>query len=364
MGSMKMTNQTTQIGYFYKDRPLFGMDIGFSSLKVMQVSGQSKVNTVVGYGVGGFDPVAIKDGVIVDPEAIAKVAHELFSKNLIGDITTRRVALAVPAARTFTRTITLPRLSTKDLAEAVRLETEQYVPVPLDELYFDYTVINKNDKEQELLAVAIPKKIVDSYLVLTSLLGLETVGVETTIGAATRLFVQAEQSDVPTVLIDLGSLSSDITIYDKGLVVTGTVPGGGDSFTQAIASKLRVTRQEAHVIKTKYGLGLSKKQKEITEGLSPILDQMLKEIRRMIRYYEERSSTERKIGQVVTMGGGANMPGLSEHMTNLLRLPVRMCDPWQHMDFHNLQPPNTVEKSMYVTVCGLALMQSKEVFSR
>ena len=82
----------------------------------------------------------------------------------------------------------------------------------------------------------------------------------------------------------------------------------------------------------------------------------------MIRYYEERSVTERKITQVVTMGGGANMPGLSEYMTNLLRLPVRMCDPWQNLDFAGLQPPNSVEKSMYVTVAGLALTPPKELF--
>lgn len=348
---------------FYQDKPIFGLDIGFSSLKVMQLSLQkNKQRMVTGYGVTSYDPSAIKDGVIVNPEIIAKVAYDLFDKQLIGDITTRRVAVAVPAARTFTRSITLPKLDSTDLKEAIRLETEQYVPVPIEELYVDYSVINTTEKEQEILAIAVPKKMIDSYVQLTSLLGLELVAVETTISSASRLFVQAEQSDVPTVLIDLGSLSSDITIYDDGLVVTGTVPGGGDSFTSAISNKLSVSHAEAHIIKTKYGLGLSKKQKEITESLNPILDQMLKEIRRMIRYYEERSGTKRKIGQVVTMGGGANMPGLSEHMTNLLRLPVRMCDPWQHMDFDGLQPPNSIEKSMYVTVSGLALMKPTEIF--
>jgi type IV pilus assembly protein PilM len=145
--------------------------------------------------------------------------------------------------------------------------------------------------------------------------------------------------------------------------VTGTVPGGGDSFTKLIANTLGVTEQEAHVIKTKYGLGLSKKQKEITAGLTPILEQLLKEIRRMIRYYEERSTTQRKISQVVTMGGGANMPGLSEYMTSHLRLPVRMCDPWQRLEFGDLQPPSPIEKSMYVTVAGLAMMEPKEIFA-
>jgi type IV pilus assembly protein PilM len=348
--------------HFYHDKPVFGMDIGFSSLKVMQTEAAGHKQTVTGYGVTTFDSAVLKDGVIVDPVTLAKVAYELFSKNLVGEITTRRVAVAVPASRTYNRTISLPGMKKQDIAEAVRLEAEQYIPVPFDELYMDYDIITNTDKGIEVLAVAVPKKIVDSVLVFTRLLGLEAVAMETTIGASSRLFVQAEQSEVPTVLIDLGSLSSDITIYDNTLIVTGTVPGGGDNFSESIAKKLGVTHQEAHVIKTKYGLGYSKKQKEITDALNPILDQLGKEIRRMIRYYEERTQTERKIGQIVTMGGGANMPGLSEHLTNMLRLPVRMCDPWQHFDFNGLQLPNQIEKSMYVTVAGLALMNPKEIF--
>jgi type IV pilus assembly protein PilM len=347
----------------YKDKPVFGLDIGFSTLKVMQIGHHSKTRLVTGYGVTNFDPVAIKDGVIIDPEIIAKEAVELFGKKLIGDITTRRVTLAIPAARTYNRTVQLPKLSHKELQEAIKAEAEQYIPLPIDQLHIDYEIISNTSEGTELLISAAPKKIVNSYMQLMDMLGLEAVALETTIGAGSRLFVQAEASDVPTVLIDFGSISSDITIYDKALIVTGTVPGGGDTFTKLIASTLGVTEQEAHVIKTKYGMGLSKKQKEITSGLSPSLEQLLKELRRMIRYYEERSNTERKIGQVVTMGGGANMPGLSEYMTSRLRLPVRMCDPWQRIEFGDLQPPNSIEKSMYVTVAGLALMEPKEIYS-
>jgi type IV pilus assembly protein PilM len=346
--------------YFYHDKPVFGLDIGLSSLKIMQINKTRKKDTVVGYGVTSFGSEVFTDGVLTDPEALAKVSYELFDKHIIGEITTPRTVIAIPASKTFTRSMTLPKLKPKDLAAAVQLEAEQYIPVPIADLYLDYNIVTQTDKETEILAVAVPRKIVDSYLVLTKLLGLEVVAIETTISAAGRLFVQAERSDVPTVLIDLGSLSTDITIYDKGLVVTGTVAGGGDSFSDLIAEKLKVTKQEAHIIKTKYGLGVSKKQKEITDGLKPVLDQLVKEIRRMIRYYEERSNTDKKIGQIVTMGGGANMPGLSEHLTSTLRLPVRMCDPWQHLDFEGLQPPNSVEKSMYVTVAGLALVNPKE----
>ena len=348
--------------YFYQDKQLFGLDIGFSSLKVMQVEWVNKQPTVIGYGIGAFDDKAIKDGVIIDPELVARAAQELFKQHLVGEITTRRVAVAVPASRTFSRGIKLPKLNNKELAEAVLTEAEQYIPMPVGELYLDYDVISRSEQEIELFAVAIPKKIIDSYVTLVRLMGLEVVTMETSIGAAARLFLKTELTDVPTLLIDFGSISTDITIFDKNLIVTGTVAGGGDDFTARIAEKLGVTKAEAHIIKTKYGLDFSKKQKDIKEALSPMLELLLKEIRRMIRYYEERYGSTKKISQVVTMGGGANMPGLNALMTDLLRLPVHTSDPWQHIKFSKLQPPNNLERSMYVTVSGLSLMNPKEIF--
>ncbi|CAN5710217.1 type IV pilus assembly protein PilM [soil metagenome] len=349
---------------FYYDKPVFGIDIGFNSIKVMQTKSGGKKHKVLGYGVTTFAKSAMEEGLIADPEVIASAIHELFEKNLVGTISSKRVAVAIPASKTFNRTIRFPKMDKKkELDEAVRYEAEQYIPVPFDDLYMDYSIVSQTDKETEVLATAVPKRIVDSCVTTMRLLGLEPIAMETTINASGRLFLQAEQSDEPTILIDFGSVSVDITIFDKTLVVTGTVAGGGDNFSNLIAKKLNVSHDEAHIIKTKYGLGVSKKQAEITEALQPILDQLIKEIKRMIRYYEERKNVEDKIGQVVTLGGGANMPGLSEHMTNLLRLPVRMCDPWQHLDFGRLQPPNNVEKSMYVTVAGLALMNPQEIFS-
>lgn len=349
--------------YFYRDKPIFGLDIGFNSIKVMQVDVANKQQLVRGYGVARFDSSAVHDGEIVKPETIAKAAFELFDKHLVGSINTRRVAVGIPAARTFNRNVILPKLRSQEINDALRTEAEQYIPLPVDELYMDYDLIHQGAEDNEYLAVAVPKRIVDSYLTLLRLMDLEPVVMETSISAASRLFNYSGQNDIPTVLIDFGSVSSDITIYDKTLVVTGTVPGGGDVFTELIAKALDVNTQEALIIKTKYGLSMSKKQKEIIEGLTPVLDQLIKEIRRMVRYYEERGQddAERKIGQIVTIGGGANMPGLAEYLTNTLRMPVRMSDPWQHLKSDGLQLPNSIERTVYATVAGLALIKQQEI---
>ena len=349
-------------GLFYKDKPLFGLDIGTSSIKVMQIEDRGKGQFIVGYGVTNYEQDAIKDGVIENPEHLAKATKELFEKNLIGEITTRRAAVSIPVARTYNRVMNLPPMNRKDLTEAVRLEAEQYIPVPIDDLYIDYNVTAETKEGFELLTVAAPKKIVDSFLAYTNLLGIEVCTIETTISASSRLVAHSEQSSVPTILIDFGSVSVDITVFDKQLIVTGTVAGGGDTFTELIAKKLDVSNQVAHTIKTKYGLSVSKKQRDIQDALKPILSSLTKEIKKMIRYYDERTSSEGTIGQIITMGGGSNMPGLSEHITSELRLPTRMCNPWANLDFDKLQPPSVLEKSMYVTAAGLSLINPKEIW--
>ena len=352
----------TKNTYFYKDKPIFGLDIGFSSAKVMQLEKTGEKYAVTGYGVAGFDPSIIENGEIINCQPIAESIYNLFKKGLVGEITTRRVVFSVPSARTFTRILSLPKLAEKDMLEAVKLEAEQYIPIPLDELYIDYMPTFKTEKNIHVLVVAVPKKIIDSYVTLAKILDLEPVVMEPTTGATSRVFQYNDNSNVPTVLIDFGSVSSDITIFDKTLAVTGTVPGGGDDITEHIKNKLKVTKDEAQVIKVKYGISKSKKQKEITEAISPMLEQLIKEVKRMIRYYEERSAEHRKIEQVVTFGGGANIPGLSEYLIDNLRMPVRACDPWNNIKFKKLQPPNEIESSMYITVAGLALMEPREIF--
>lgn len=358
-----MGSKSTQ-ALFYKDKPLFGLDIGFNTIKAMQLESEKDTTTVVGYGVSKFDDKAIVEGVIQDFESLAKSANELFKKNVIGTIDTRRVAATIPSSKAYSRVITLPaKLNKKDLEEAVRMEAAQYIPIPLEDLYLDSSVVNKHDDEVEVLVVGAPKKIVDSYIKLFDLLGLELCMLETTISAASRIIAKVENSDdVPTILIDLGSLSVDLTVFDKNVVVNGTIPGGGDDFSQKIADKLGVSKSEANSIKTKYGLGVSKHQTQIREALKPQLDSLIKEVRRVVRYYEERTDSKSTIGQIITMGGGSNMPGLADYLTDNLRIATRMCNFWSNFETNKLQPPSEAEKSLYVTVAGTAIIEPGEIW--
>lgn len=317
---------------------------------------------VLGYGSANFDSSAIEDGVIVKPEIIAQATQKMFEHDFNGKLTSRRAAIALPTYRSFARAMQLPKLEGSELQQAVELEMEQYVPVPLKDLYLDYSITSRSDAGLELFTAALPRTIVDSYLGLAEVMGMEPILIETTMASAARLFSHGDNSDVATVIIDFGSLTADIGIYNKTILVSGTVPAGGLVFTRLIKDKLKISDAEAGFIKTKYGLGVSKKQAEITDALTPALSKIVAEIRRMSRYYEERYGSKDSISQVIILGGGANMPGLGDYLTSTLRMPVRAHNPWNMLDYNGLEPPSSPDRLMYATVAGLSLLEPKGVF--
>ncbi|MCX6728080.1 MAG: type IV pilus assembly protein PilM [Candidatus Saccharibacteria bacterium] len=349
--------------YFFRDKPLFGLDIGIGTAQAMQIEEHDGKRTILGYGSCTFDPDAIKEGVLVDVPEVARAVKQMLKSGIKGDISTSRVALTIPSARTFSRAIRLPHLEEKEVSDAVQLEAEQYIPVAIDSLYLDYTQLYETPEYVELFAVAAPKQIVDSYLELAQSLDIEPVIIETSVDASTRLINGKDHFTSPTVLIDFGKSSADITMYDGNIIATGTVGGGGDNFTSNISSQLGVTPEEARLIKTKFGLNYSIKQNEISMALEPILDQLFLEIKRMIRYYDDRYTQKQGITQIVIMGLGADLPGLADRMTNTLRIPVRTSDPWQIVKYQTgLEPIREAQRAQFMTVAGLALVPPKGVF--
>jgi type IV pilus assembly protein PilM len=349
---------------FYRDEPLFGLDIGHASLKAMQIQiSKNKRPRVIGYGISGFAPDAIQNGVIVKPQVIAKAVHQLFEGGLVGSISGRRVACSLPTAHTFSRQMKIPPMDHGRIIEAVRLEAEQYIPIPINSLYTDYEVTRQDEKEMELLLMAASKKIVDSYLGLFQSLELEPVAFEPSINAASRLLqIAGDVGSEPSILLDIGSAATDIAIFDKALLVASTVNTGGDSITNQIAVNLHLAFEHAAELKNQYGIAYSDKQQRIIDAIKPQLEILVREIQKTIRYYGERAvDPNRKIAQIITVGGGAVMPGFNHYLSKELRLPTHNFEPWEKIDFGTLEQPNSTDRSMYITAAGEAMLDPSEV---
>lgn len=340
--------------FFYKDKPIIGLDISSTGIKLMSID--SKKWLVNGYGSLDLDPLKMKDALENSESTfLTDSIKSLMADKIIGTLASDRVAVTVPAARSYTRTFTLPSSAEKSLDEAVVLEAEQYIPIPVSTLYIDYEIIERNRKSIVVLMSAVSRVIVDNITRSVEAAGLYPILVEPSMNAVGRVLTATEDGTLPTIVVDIGPATTDIAILDQGAIrVTGGLPIGGNSFTLDIAKKLNIALENAHQLKVLNGLSAGPRQQKLREALSPSLERILMETKKVMRYYNERINSERKLEQLLIVGGGSNVPGIGEYFTESLVIAARVASPWQKLDFDKVQEPPRQFRSRYITVSGVA----------
>jgi type IV pilus assembly protein PilM len=346
---------------YYKSKPLIGLDISQTAIKVMAVDPKSW--HVLGYGSIDLDPAKAQESLEGTGNYLAENISTLLNTKLVGNLPSNHTIIGVPTGRSFSRMFTLPASAEATLANAVEIEVEQYIPISLSALYVDYELIERTKEKLTVVISAVPKILVDSCVTATEAAGLMPIVIEPSVNAVARVLEKTEQGNLPTVIVDIGPVSTDIAVLDKGAIrVSGGLGVGGNTFTLDIAKKLGVAHENAHQLKVLSGLSAGPRQAKIVSALQPSLQRILTEIRKVIRYYNERLNDDRKLEQVLIVGAGSNVPGIGDYFTNELIMPVRIASPWQELNFGNLPQPSKQFRSRYITVAGLASVKEPEVW--
>lgn len=310
---------------------------------------------VLAYGSIDLEPIKIKESLEGDSTYLADNIKKLINEKLIGTLPSNHVVLGVPTARSFSRTFKLPANAEKTLKDAVEIEADQYIPIPSSTLYMDYEVIEKNKQEITVLMSAMSRVIIDNCIRAIESANLQVVLIEPGISAVGRLITIAEDGHLPSVIVDIGPASTDIAVLNAGSIrVTGGIAIGGNTFTLDIAKKLNITVENAHQLKVLNGLSVGPRQEKISRALETSLGRIVAEIQKVMRYYNERLSQEKKLEQLLVVGAGSNVPGIGEYFTDSLVMPARVASPWQKLDFGKLPEPAKQFRSRYITVAGLS----------
>lgn len=345
---------------FYTDKPIIGLDISSTGIKVMAID--VKRWLVLGYGSLDLEPTKVKESLEDNNTYLAESIKFLLEKNIIGMLPSNHVVIGIPTARSYSRTFTLPIKVEKSLKDAVELEVDQYIPAPASTLYIDYEIIERTKKDITVLMSVVPRTIVDSCVAAAESANLVVSLVEPGMSAVARLLTNTEDGNLPSVIVDIGPANIDIAILDNGAIrVTGGLAIGGNTFTLNIASKLGVTLENAHQLKVLNGLNAGPRQDKIKNAIEPSLKQIIIETHKVIRYYNERVSNDHKLEQLLIVGSGSNIPGIGDYFTNELVMPARVASPWQKLDFGKLAEPIRQLRSRYITVAGLASITPEEI---
>lgn len=340
----------------WKPRDVVGIDFGTRSVKAVQLKKKAKLTKLVGYGKLDIPENYIIEGIVSEPEKLAELIKDFFRKITWGKVTATRVNLSISESKVFTRIMTLPHTDDKGRSDAVIWEATQIVPMAIDDLYLDWQYIgpNKEDpKSDDIIFAAAPKSIVNSYIQLVSLLGLEISSIETNLGAVARAMVPSKAFGETILVVDLGARNTSMAIFDQYIRVTGSTLVGGEDLTKKIADVLKIESSEAEKLKLKKD---DKDLIKVREAIDFELTDMTKEIDRMVHYYYEKINKENSVSKILLCGGTASLPGLADYFTEKLGITTAVGNPWSNISVYPIKPVPKEEAPIYTNAIGLALL--------
>lgn len=348
----------------------FGLDISDLSLKIAALRRQGDFFDLASFEEEEIKPGIIKEGEIKDEVALIKAIREALKKTIGEKLKTKHVVVSLPEEKAFLQVIRLPLMSEEDLKSAVIFEAENYIPLPVDQVYLDYQIVNPLTERLDhldVLLAALPKSTIDPYLSCLKSAGLKVKAMEIESLAISRALIKNEISLLPVLLIDAGATRTSFIVYaGSSLRFTSSIPVSCRHFTQIISKALNVPPAEAEKLKIKYGLITDDKngQPNIFESLVPSLVDLVQQIKKHLDYYQSHSfhehltSGDKGISKILLCGGGANLKGFPEFLSEQLKIKVEPGNPWSNILSDNQKETARLpfgESLRYATALGLAL---------
>ncbi len=310
-----------------------GVDIGVSSIKIVELSRLSHKIRLENYAqLKAADPYHKPFRAFQQKSlllAVDKITNALRDSFLKAGMQPKKLIFSVADFLTFFTTFDLPPMKREELETAVKFEAEKYIPLPLQQVNFDWEIISgQSDKEErKILVVSIPKDVVNQYRAVAQNLGIEDFTLEPETFSLHRLFAYDHQV---TCLVDIGAQSTSITIgRPKVIMVSHSLNVSGYKMTEAIMEALQVDVQTAEKIKETQGLsGLS----QVSSVLEPLMKDLVKGIQSTIQPLEG----DQEVSKIILTGGGSKTPGLLDYLKTALSLPVVEGAPFSQMNYPRL----------------------------
>lgn len=271
--------------------------------------------------------------------------------------TAEKVVASIPDKNVFTRVLELPKLSGKELKEAVMWEADQSIPMAMTDLTVDFQVLGPSaakDDMNDVLLVAAPLAIVNSYIQLFDILGLQLEAIETSLASVVRALVSNKEHDEVMLVADIGARSTNLGFYDHTLRLSDSLDIGGKTFAESLINGLEIDEKEADKLLFSKGLKEGK-----TENLArPVIESLKDEMQKIIKYHDERF--ERKTTKIILCGGASNLIGITEYLTDSLKVETKVGNPWVNIDTYPLKPVPKSEAPAYANAIGLSLRTIEE----
>lgn len=354
----------------------FGLDINDLSVKIAKLSRRGTKFFISSFNKIKIEPGLVESGVIKDEKALAKAVKSAYSNVKGKKLKTKYIVASLPEEESFLQVIQMPRMSENELRSAVFFEAENYIPTSIDQVYLDFQIIppiKDSLDHKDVLVVATPKKIVDSYVSCFKLAGLIPIALEVESQSMIRALVKNETSEYPLAVIDFGENNTDFIVFSgHSIRFTYSMPVSSGQLTLAISQDLNINIDRAEDMKIKCGVAEPKEKvpasfKKVVQANNRVLENFVEQIKKYIDFYQDHASHEHLsskggIQKVILCGGGAGLKGLPEFLTKKIGIQTEVADPFINLPQKEKNGINPSEFLSFATALGLAIrgVDSKE----
>jgi len=320
---------------FGRTRNLVGLDIGDSSIKVVELKELSKGR---GWNVAklGSEPLsseAIVDGAIMDSQLVSDTVQRLFERMKIGSSTP--VATALSGHSVIVKRISLPIMSEGELAESIRWEAEQYIPFDIEDVNLDYKILEGSslagDGNMDVLLAAAKKEKINDYVAVVDQAGLSVATVDIAAFAIQNAF-EANYDFEPSqviALVDIGAAVSCISVLFGGTsVYWRDISIGGNQYTDAIQKELNLSADEAEQVKRGEEIdGIP--YERVLPILSAVNEDVGTEIQKTLDFFKQISATDQPLDRLYLSGGASQVVQITEALGERLDSQVELLNPFR-----------------------------------
>ena len=324
----------------FSKETLVGIDIGSSCIKAVEIEPTAGGWKLANAAVMPTPRDAIKDGVIIN---IIDVSHGIRSMLKEAGIKATGAISAISGSQVIVRQVQFPKMPESALRKSIRYEASKYISSSIDDSVVEFEILGDGDEPGQMntMLVAAPREMVDSRVSVLETAGLEPMVIDIEAFALIRALVDFSATDQylhkTVALIDMGASHTDVNIVSCGeFALTRNIPIAGDSFTNAIkaltaaafedAEKLKFEMTSIHSIDQ---LSAAEPDSRSWRVVQPLLDEMIREIRRSVHYYQSQfpeGSADALVSKIVLTGGTARMPGMSSYVESKLNITTEVAD--------------------------------------
>lgn len=339
-------------------KQILGVDISSTSVKMVEITRQQGLFHLKDYGIEPLARGLVADKNITDTEAVSEVISHL---NRNRSFSSKSVATAVSGASVISKVIDMDSAMSETEREArIRLDADQYIPYPLEEVNIDFEVLGPSltdEGQSRVLLVASRSENVEQRVEVLALAGLDAkvVDVESyAIERAFQLIVDSLPGQPQNVaLIDIGHYQTTLYIAKEGeFIYSREQLFGGGQLTESIQNRYGLTYEEATLNKRNMTLPDDYHH----EVLMPFLDAIVQQITRSLQFYFS-SSQSHQVDHILLSGGSASIAGLASMVEQKLGSRTSIANPFANM---TISPQiNTdalmIDAPSLMAACGLAL---------